>query len=63
VDHIFQRFRQAELGNNRRFGGTGLGLTISRSLAQLMGGDMYVTSTEGQGSKFAFTVAYNSVSC
>ena len=59
LEHIFQRFRQAELGNNRRFGGTGLGLTISRSLAQLMGGDMYVTSTEGVGSKFTFTIAHN----
>ena len=63
LEQIFQRFCQAESGNNRRFGGTGLGLTIARSLAQLMGGDMYVTSTEGQGSKFAFTVAYNHVQC
>ena len=58
-EYIFQQFRQAELGNNRRFGGTGLGLTISRSLAQMMGGDMSVKSTEGIGSTFTFSIAYN----
>jgi len=59
LDVIFQSFRQVELGNNRRYGGTGLGLHISRSLAQLMGGDMHVQSTEGEGSTFFFTIAYN----
>ena len=59
LDTIFQSFRQLELGNNRRYGGTGLGLHISRSLAQLMGGDMYVKSTKGNGSTFFFTIAYN----
>jgi signal transduction histidine kinase len=58
IEQIFERFRQAKSGSNRRFGGTGLGLTISRSLAQLMGGDMYVSSTEGEGSTFAFSIAY-----
>jgi PAS domain S-box-containing protein len=61
LEHIFERFRQAEIGNNRRFGGTGLGLTISRNLAQLMGGDMFVTSAEGKGSTFTFSIAYNPV--
>lgn len=56
---IFLLFRQAETGNNRRYGGTGLGLTISRSLAQLMGGDMWITSAEGKGSTFTFTIAYH----
>ena len=55
---IFKRFRQAELYNNRRFGGTGLGLTISRSLVKLMGGDIRVISTEGEGSIFVFTITY-----
>jgi len=57
-DIIFERFRQAELGNNRQYGGAGLGLTISRSLVQMMGGDMWVKSTEGSGSTFYFTMFY-----
>jgi signal transduction histidine kinase len=61
LDIIFQSFRQLELGNNRRYGGAGLGLSISQRLAQLMGGDMYVKSTEGEGSTFSFTIAYNPV--
>ena len=59
LEIIFQSFRQSELANNRRYGGTGLGLTISRNLAQLMGGDMHVTSSEGRGSRFTFTIANN----
>ena len=55
---IFERFRQAELGNDRVYGGTGLGLTISRSLVQLKGGNMWVKSTEGVGSTFYFTIPY-----
>jgi signal transduction histidine kinase len=58
-DVIFQRFRQVELGNHRRYGGTGLGMSISRNLAQLLGGDINVTSVEGKGSKFTFTIAYH----
>ena len=56
---IFERFRQADLGEARRFyGGTGLGLTISRSLVQMEGGKMWVESTEGIGSTFYFTISY-----
>jgi len=62
LETIFQWFRQAELENNRRFGGTGLGLTISRNLVQLMGGNMRVESTEGIGSSFYFTISYLPVS-
>ena len=62
LDVIFQRFRQVEQGNNRRYGGTGLGLPISRSLVQLMGGNMHVTSTEGKGSTFFFTIPVANVS-
>ena len=59
LEIIFERFRQADLGNARRFyGGTGLGLTISRSLVQLKGGQMWVESTEGVGSSFYFTISY-----
>ncbi len=55
---IFERFHQAEQGNNHRYGGTGLGLTISRNLVKLMGGDMRVESTSGTGSSFYFTVSF-----
>ena len=49
---IFQRFEQADESTTRRFGGTGLGLFISRSLARQMGGDLEATSTPGVGSRF-----------
>ena len=56
---IFERFRQAEIGNARQlYGGTGLGLTISRNLIHLKGGKMWVESTEGYGSSFYFTIPY-----
>lgn len=55
---IFERFRQAESGNSRNYGGSGLGLTISRSLVHLMGGEMRVESTEGKGSLFLFTIPF-----
>jgi len=52
VSRIFEHFSQAEAGTARRFGGSGLGLTISRNLAQLMGGDITVESRLDQGSSF-----------
>jgi len=58
---IFERYRQSDIGNSRVYGGTGLGLAISRSLVQMMGGEMWVKSTEGEGSTFYFTVAYQKV--
>ncbi|MFH1980937.1 MAG: response regulator [Pseudomonadota bacterium] len=53
---IFERFTQADPTIARQFGGTGLGLTISKQLVQLMGGDIHVDSVPGKGSRFWFSL-------
>jgi len=53
---IFQGFTQADVSSKRRYGGAGLGLTISKFLVELMGGDIHVSSIKGRGSTFTFLI-------
>ncbi|WP_421185365.1 ATP-binding protein [Aeromonas enteropelogenes] len=55
IENLFQRFSQADASITRQYGGSGLGLEISRNLARLMGGDISVESREGCGSTFTYT--------
>jgi len=55
---IFESFRQAHAGMNRKYGGSGLGLSITQKLIELQGGNLKVRSNLGQGSTFTFDIPY-----
>ena len=56
LGRLFQAFSQADVSTSKKYGGTGLGLALSRKFCQLMGGDMTVASEYGKGSTFTATI-------
>ena len=56
---IFERFMQADIHDSKGFDGAGLGLSISKSYIEMLGGEIWVTSKEGEGSTFYFTIPLN----
>ena len=58
IDTVFQSFSQASTDTTRKYGGTGLGLTITRQLVELQGGKVYLKSKVGEGSNFSFSIKY-----
>jgi signal transduction histidine kinase/CheY-like chemotaxis protein len=58
IDRIFESFGQAASDTTRKFGGTGLGLTISKQLVEMHGGQLLVKSKPGEGSTFYFVIPY-----
>ncbi len=58
IDSMFNVFHQGEAGLNRKFGGAGIGLAISKKMAVLLGGDLKAVSEENKGSKFTLTIPF-----
>jgi len=61
IDKIFEPFIQGETGTTRKFGGSGLGLPITRNIIEMMGGKLEVDSVQGVGSRFSFTLDFFAV--
>ncbi|WP_196137272.1 hybrid sensor histidine kinase/response regulator [Aliikangiella sp. G2MR2-5] len=62
IQKIFQPFIQADMSTTREYGGTGLGLSLSRHLVKLMGGEIHVSSLQGKGTTFSFNAKFGIVS-
>jgi signal transduction histidine kinase/DNA-binding response OmpR family regulator len=60
-EKLFQPFQQAEVGTTRKFGGTGLGLVISKNIVEMMGGRIWIESKAGEGATFSITVQLKQV--
>jgi len=61
VQMVFDPFMQAELGTTRKYGGTGLGLAITKNIIEMMGGEIFVESAPGNGSKFSFQLTFDTI--